>query len=228
MLYSDFEHILSAKRMQRYLVACNGDTRKAMTLYRLNLRLSHEMFTVVSCFEIALRNAIHQKLIPVFGQDWLRDSILQGGMFYSLPEKSKRNIVGEYNKMDRNGSYDPDQMVASMEFGTWKYMFSQTQYRVTGQCLMDIFPSKPRSSAQFQYDRRYFFNELDHVNSIRNRIAHHEPICFTHTSLGIDTSYIETEYDRIKRLFSWMNIDSNALLYGLDHVKAVCKTINKL
>ena len=57
MEYLEFERILSAKRMQRYKDAANGDTRKAMALYRYNLRLSQEMFTIVSCFEVALRNA---------------------------------------------------------------------------------------------------------------------------------------------------------------------------
>ena len=38
MEYLEFERILSAKRMQRYKDAANGDTRKAMALYRYNLR----------------------------------------------------------------------------------------------------------------------------------------------------------------------------------------------
>ena len=40
MEYKEFERIMSKKRMERYLTACNGDTRKAMTLYRYNLHLS--------------------------------------------------------------------------------------------------------------------------------------------------------------------------------------------
>ncbi len=48
MKYIDFVKIMSAKRMERYLTACGGDTRKAMTLYRYNLQISQEMFTIVS------------------------------------------------------------------------------------------------------------------------------------------------------------------------------------
>lgn len=80
MKFVDFEKIVSSKRMSRYLAACNGDTRKAMTLYRYNLRLSQEAFTIVSCFEIALRNAIDSLLVPVFGPEWLKDSVLPGGI----------------------------------------------------------------------------------------------------------------------------------------------------
>ena len=58
MRFQDFEKVMSRHRMNRYLMACNGRSKKAMTLYRLNLRLSQEMFTIISCFEVALRNAI--------------------------------------------------------------------------------------------------------------------------------------------------------------------------
>lgn len=39
-----------------------------MTLYRLNLRLSQEMFTIVSCLEVALRNAIDSIILAT----WVR------------------------------------------------------------------------------------------------------------------------------------------------------------
>ena len=49
------------------------------------------------------------------------------------------------------------------------------------------------------------FNELDKVNSLRNRIAHHEPICFRLHASEIDTSYIVNEYQKIQTLFSSQN-----------------------
>ena len=189
MEYLEFERILSAKRMQRYKDAANGDTRKAMALYRYNLRLSQEMFTLVSCFEVALRNAIDGLLVTI---------------------------------------YSHSKLIAEMEFGVWKYMYSSLQYRATGQCLLRAFPNKPRSSAAIQYNNTYIFNELDKVNSLRNRIAHHEPICFRLHTSEIDTSYIVNEYQKIQTLFSWMGIDSRSMLYGLDHVQSVCAKINSL
>ncbi len=58
MKYSEFASIMTTTRMTRYLNACDGNTRKAMTLYRKNLKLSQEIFTVIGCFEVAMRNAI--------------------------------------------------------------------------------------------------------------------------------------------------------------------------
>ena len=143
MEYKEFERIMSKKRMGRYLTACGGDTRKAMTLYRYNLT-------------------------------------------------------------------------------------SAKQYRATGRSLLKIFPNKTRSSAEMQYNQSYVFNELDKVNTLRNRLAHHEPICFYLNEPEIDTGYIVTEYQKIQSLFAWMNIDSRAMLYGLDHVLATCSKINAL
>ena len=132
------------------------------------------------------------------------------------------------SRLDRQGIYSHSKLIAEMEFGVWKYMYSSLQYRATGQCLLRAFPNKPRSSAAVQYNNAYIFNELDKVNSLRNRIAHHEPICFRLHASEIDTSYIVNEYQKIQTLFSWMGIDSRAMLYGLDHVQSVCAKINSL
>lgn len=80
MEYLEFERIFSAKRMQRYKDAANGETRKAMALYRYSLRLSQEMFTIVSCFEVALRNAIDGLLVTTFS--WM--GIDSRSMLYGL------------------------------------------------------------------------------------------------------------------------------------------------
>jgi len=211
MEYLEFERILSAKRMQRYKDAANGDTRKAMALYRYNLRLSQEMFTIVSCFEVALRNAIDNLLVPSLGGNWLKDSVQDNGIFSNGRMNETRKIIEKaYNRLNRQGIYSHSKLIAEMEFGVWKYMYSSLQYRATGQCLLRAFPNKPRSSAAVQYNNAYIFNELDKVNSLRNRIAHHEPICFRLHASEIDTSYIVNEYQKIQTLFSWMGIDSRS------------------
>lgn len=230
MKYADFEKIMSSKRMERYLAACGGNTRKAMTLYRYNLQISQEMFTIVSCFEVALRNAIDRKLTENLGEEWLCNSIMPDGVFSDpILRKTRDIITSAHRKLHQSHSYSHPKLLAEMEFGIWKYMFSPIQYRVTGRNLLSIFPNKPRSSREMQYNQTYFFNELDKVkNSLRNRIAHHETICFATNTSTIDTSYVINIYSKIKTLFSWMDIDSNSLLYGLDHISRVCSQINQL
>ena len=74
MRYEEFEDAFSSDRMSKYVTACNGDTRRSMMLYRCNLRLSQEMFTLISCFEVTLRNRIDRQLKAHLGGDWLRDA----------------------------------------------------------------------------------------------------------------------------------------------------------
>ena len=94
--------------------------------------------------------------------------------------------------------------------------------------MLRIFPSKPRSSASMQYNHTYIFNELAKINDLRNRIAHHEPICFLSNNAIIDTNYTRQRYNLILQLFTWMNINSGELLYGLDHIQTVCNEIDEL
>lgn len=81
MKFSDFQNILSHERLNRYVETCGNDTRKAMSLYRLNLNLSQEVFTLLSCFEVALRNAIDRELTLRSGENWLHNSVANGGIF---------------------------------------------------------------------------------------------------------------------------------------------------
>ena len=229
MKFNDFQAIISAERLQRYLTACGGDTKKTMTLYRLNLNLSQEVFTLLSCFEVAIRNSIDAVLVANLGCDWLRDAVMPGGIF-DIPDcrDSAKIIRKAYTRLQRNHSYTHSKLLAEMEFGVWKYMFANPQYRVTGRVLLSIYPNKPRSTAQCQYNNTYMFNELDGINILRNRIAHHEPICFALRQPSIGTSYILNAYQQLHTLFLWMGIDSHSLLYGLDHVQQVCRKINQL
>lgn len=229
MKYSEFQHILSGERLQRYLLACDNNTRKTMTLYRLNLNLSQEVFTLLCCFEVAVRNAIDRVLTERLGENWLRDAVLDGGIF-DVPgcRDSAKIIKKAYNRLMRDGSYSHPKLLAEMEFGVWKYMFANPQYRAVGRTLLAIFPYKPRSSVEIQYNNTFIFNELDGINILRNRIAHHEPICFARRQPEIGTSYILNAYQTLHKLFLWMGIDSHSLLYGLDHVQQVCSKINQL
>lgn len=229
MKFVDFQNILSSERLNRYVIACGEDTRKAMSLYRLNLHLSQEVFTLLSCFEVALRNAIDGELTIHFGGNWLRDSVAIGGIFDIASCRDSARIISKaYSRLDKKGEYTHHKLLAEMEFGVWKYMFANPQYRATGRILLRIFPHKPRSSAEIQYNNSYVFNELYGINILRNRIAHHEPICFARRQPQIDTVYILNAYHTLYKLFMWMGIDSHSLLYGLDHVQSVCNRINSI
>jgi len=213
--------------MSRYLMACNGDSRKAMTLYRMNLRLSQEMFTIISCFEVALRNKIDQHFLSVLGKDWLQNSASAGGIFDNKTCRATQlNINEAINKL--NNTYTHNKLVAALGFGFWRYMFAHQQFAATGRNLLRIFPAKPKTTIHIQYNHTYVFNLLASINDVRNRIAHHEPICFLPGKTVTNTNYARHNHLLILQLFNWMGINESQLLYGLDHIIALCDQIDGL
>lgn len=227
MRFNEFEEILSVARMKRYLTAANGNSRKAMTLYRLNLKLSQEFFTVISCFEISLRNKIDNKCISIIGDDWLKRGTEPNGIFDNkYCRLTKRSINEAVHKL--GAKYTHNKIVAELGFGFWRYLFAQRQYNATGRILLGIFPSKPKSSATMQYNQNYVFNQLAKINKFRNRIAHHEPICFVQSQAVKDSIFARRHYIIVLQLFHWMNINESELLYGIDHIDRVCNELDNL
>ena len=176
-----------------------------------------------------LRNAIDRQLTTTLGNDWMKDSVDTGGIFDSPRCQDSAQIIRKaYRKVLALGTYQHSKLVSSLDFGTWKYMFGSFQYRVTGRTLLQIFHNRPQSSAAMQYNNTYIFNELDKGNTLRNRVAHNEPIIFTHSNPQADTTYILNEYNKILTLLTRLGYDPHAMFYGLYHVQQICDKINKL
>ena len=138
MIFLDFEDIISKPRMRRYLLSVKGDKSKAQTLYRKNLKLSQEFFTIISCFEVALRNKIDTHYTSLYGEEWLSDFISVGGRFDVDKTQRTKNII--WTAKNRLGnSYTHFKLIAELDFGLWKYLFAQPQFAAGGQNLLQIF-----------------------------------------------------------------------------------------
>ena len=222
MEFSDFEKVMTPARIGRYVRACGGDTQKAIALYHLNLRISQELFLVISCFEVALRNAIDTHCCGHLGEGWLKASIEPGGVFFR--DRNCRNTATSIHDalLKLRDQYVHDKLVAELGFGFWRYQFAAHQYRATGRVLLRIFPGKPSSSATAQYNATYVFNRLALINELRNRIAHHEPICFVRGRALTSSWTIREAYAAICELFAWMQVESMRPLFGMDQVTALC------
>lgn len=227
MRYPDFENIMSQARMSRYLLACGGNTKKAMTLYRLNLRLSQEMFTIISCFEVTLRNSVNNCCLGPLGADWLMNAAAAGGIFDNRNCRlTATNINEAITKL--GATYTHSKLVAGLGFGFWRYMFAPHQYLATGRIILAVFPAIPANTPIITYNNTFIFNKLAQINKIRNRIAHHEPICFRNGHPVKDTAFARLQYNLILTIFQWMGINSASLLYGLDHIIDICNDIDAL
>lgn len=102
MDFTKFSQIVSAPRMQRYLEAVNSDHDKALQIYQLNLQLSRDFFTIISIFELALRNKINDVIIKyTSNNNWLIDAI-QKNVSFNLPNGNKLSAIMIMSSKNKN------------------------------------------------------------------------------------------------------------------------------
>lgn len=209
MKYIDYERAFSPARLSRYLNACGGDQVKALILYRHNVKLCQKFYGVLNVFEIVLRNAINEHYKKFFDDDnWIRTQIQPGGMLASCPQLAEVNK--QIKKLDDAGRYTHDRLVSSVSFGFWSYMFNKIPFRKGGQSLLAIFPNRAKGLGQ-----RVIFNELVDIKSFRNRIAHHEPICFDNIG-NKDVDFSQYNYNQILKYIYFLGYNKDELYFGLD------------
>lgn len=230
MKYTQIEHIISPERLGRYLRSCNGDKRKALELYHLNMQLSYNLYAVICYFEVALRNGINNQMKLRMGENWLRDAVICRPCIFGGNQllKTRRKIRKTYTQQKEKGVYTHTRLLSSMDFGTWRYMYSAPQFIATGRCLMTVFPNRPIPPIGTNYNQKYIFRRLEEVNKIRNRIAHHEPICFVSNSCLHSTEYARHNYTLLLELITWMGIDARDLIKKSEKVIAICDKIDNL
>jgi len=216
MKYIELEVLMSPQRLGRYNVACNDHVLKTITLYQANIRISQAFLASLSVFEVVLRNKIdlHYKTrFPAIGgkQEWLLESTLPGGFFTGKGcESSFDKITQIHKKLGKD--YSHDRLLTQLTFGFWKYMFAGRQFKAAGGTLLAIFPNLPPRCNQ-----NFIYHKLHRINSIRNRVAHHEPICFDPGN-KIGTRIARLYLLEMMDILDYMDVESTRLLYDYDNV----------
>jgi len=223
MRYIEFEHLISTQRLSRYKAACNNNTRRTISLYRGNIRMSQAFLAVLGIFEVVLRNKIdsHYKIQFSSNPEWLLASTMSGGF---LTQKGCQNSLNKISRTYANlgTNYTHDKLLSELSFGFWKFMFAGRQFQAGGSSLLAIFPNLPPHRNQ-----SLIYQKLDKINSIRNRVAHHEPICFGPGNV-IETIYARTHFQEIIDIITYMGINSQQLFYGVDGIVKEANFIDTL
>ena len=207
MNYEEYEKAFSPARLNRYLTACGGNRAKALTLYRHNVKLCQKFYGILNVFEVVFRNAINLHYQTYFSdEDWILNQCGDGCMLSTAPQRN--DILRTAAELRHHGRYSNDRLVSSVTFGFWTYLFNRLPFRGGGNTLLQIFPHRTPGLAQ-----RPIFNELQQIKSFRNRIAHHEAICFNLDN-HIDLSYAQNNIDLIKKYVMFLGYDPVKLFWG--------------
>lgn len=163
---------ISADRFARYESAAGGDIDAALRLYVWNIAVSSAFWGPLQVLEVALRNAIHDRLIARFGrEDWWNAPSL------ALTSVHRQAIASAYDRLEQERKVPTSgRIVAQLSLGFWVgllgtgHNYEMTLWR---PALRHAFTDKIGT-------RRQVYQEFDRRRTFRNRIAHHEPIFHRH------------------------------------------------
>lgn len=217
---SELYTAIGQPRYSRYLAAC-GNKRRALKLYRANISLSQKMYAVIGMFEVILRNSIDRHMKSKKGPIWLEEAIAPDGFLYHSSDCRHSLHVVQKAIHTLGSQYTHDRLIANLTFGFWRYQFARKEYLASGNTLLNIFINRP-----FKTNQKDIFRRLIQINQVRNRIAHHEPICFDGTR--ISTEKVKKTYNTILELLEWLGCNHTKILYGIDSVRKSIDFINSI
>lgn len=163
---------LTQQRLSKYLAAANGRPSQALRLYVLNAKVSAAFLTDVHYIEVALRNKLDVELVRGFGTpNWFVP-----GAFTGLLDQRGNVILTKAQRTAAKGRpgntpTPAGKVIAELTFGFWVALTNpQYEHTLWTPYLHKIFSPNPAP-------RRAAFNSaLGKIQTLRNRIAHHEPI----------------------------------------------------
>jgi hypothetical protein len=166
--HADLELALSLERFGRYLTWAGRDRERAIELYTLNTRISESLYTPLQSLEVALRNRIHVVMAEGLGDEaWFH----QAGVL--LNDRQPEQLIKAVEDLKAvNKMPTPGRIVAALSFGFWTAMFGP-HYEGLWRTTLHRIAAKPDGK---RLKRKDFSGPLTPIRSIRNRIAHHEPI----------------------------------------------------
>lgn len=165
--YEELEKALSLERFARYLDWAGGDRERAIELYSLNTALSEALYTPLQMLEVALRNRIHAVMAEAVNESWFQEETVLLGQWQ--PEQLAKAI----KDIEQSGKDPtPGRIVAALTFSFWTSMFGKDYETLWQQTLHKV----GRRGDGKGLRRKDFSGPLAQIRSLRNRIAHHEPI----------------------------------------------------
>ncbi|MBY3101311.1 hypothetical protein HFO69_26995 [Rhizobium laguerreae] len=167
---------LSPYRWATYLAHGEGDPIMAIRLYHWNTQLSQSLQVYLHGWEVCLRNRLSAFLAWKYStSEWAFNTKL----LRSLPGKDEakiREAIKRQTDLRGKGYVTTAAVVADLSAGIWVSLLSKAceiplaMRGTPGGNLYRIFPNARNSS------RDEYWSKCDRILSVRNRVAHYEPV----------------------------------------------------
>lgn len=197
------EKSIGDERLASYVDVAGGDPMRALDLYLWNTSISAACFEDPCLLEVALRNACHDRLCAWhvargYETPWYFTTELEPRHMADIAQARKR--VRQGNNKETEG-----RVISELMLGFWRLLHAKVyEHTLWKDVLRFAYPHQPVA------DRAQVYDRLDHVNTLRNRIAHHEPI--HRSAIGRTSLDLEAIHTELQEILKWIDQDLHAWL----------------
>ena len=171
---------LSLPRIETYerAVAATGNlSSAAVALYDWNAQISGAFMAPLHICEVVIRNAVSDALTAVYGDRWPWSRVFEESLPDSSGYSPRRDLRSArtdfHTRRDRPTT---GKVIPELKFVFWQKMFtSRHDERIWDIHLRLVLPNLDAVKTVAEL-RQEVYADLEHIRSLRNRIAHHEPI----------------------------------------------------
>lgn len=198
--------------MKRYFDAHN-DEQKSILHYQCNIELAESFYACICVYEVALRNAMNRELTAMAGrEDWYVTFTSTAGLV------NLNRYITQANKQiaGRKEISSPSKIVAELTLGFWVSLLNSEYEKLLWKDLRRAFPYIPKEQRQ----RKNVSAPLNKFRTFRNRVFHHEPICW-------NLDVIMEIHSEMLQVMGWINKDIPAWIAAFDRVSEVVDSIRK-
>lgn len=191
--YQKIQNSLSSVRLSTFEQATKA-LPEALELYQWNMQISAAFLPCLQVCEVVIRNSVSYVLTLRHGNRWAWER----GFIGTLPNPTKGYNQRHALAKATQGTTDINNVIPELNFAFWQMMFtSRHDTQLWLPYLSQIFPNAPITNvSQF---RNEIYKELEIIRSLRNRIAHHEPIFKRN---------LQQDYERIIKIIQYQSVDT--------------------
>jgi hypothetical protein len=205
------ESLFSVERMEKYFILRPGDDAKSILHYQCNIQMSEAFYPAISTLEVALRNSVNRALTRKYGgSDW----------YVHFPAAAPlAKLANDINTAKaqisrRHETLTPPKIIAELTLGFWVRLFNTEFERILWKDLRLAFPLIPKAERQ----RHKVSAPLNNFRNFRNRIFHHEPICW-------NLPRLKAIHDEMITVMGWINQGLPGWIEPLDRFEDVLQDI---
>lgn len=195
----ELEDALSSIRLAGY---AGSTPSERLASYRRNIQLCQALYPTLHFVEVVLRNRMHVALSRHFETEWWFDKRDVVSHKYAVEQiESAKRLRGDQD-------VTADDVVGHVSFGFWRGLFLRSYENMWRAIMFDVFPYIPARDAS----RRALNDRVDRINTLRNRVFHHETIVRTDPAQA---------HGEMHQLLSWLSPEALGELERIDSFRAV-------